>query len=40
MRPRVMAKIDEFAAGRAEVILLRSRRATRRWLRETAARHH
>jgi hypothetical protein len=39
MRPRVLAKIDEFASGHAEVVLLPSRRATRRWLREAAARH-
>ena len=39
MRPRVLAKINEFAAGHAEVVLLTSRRHTRRWLREVAARH-
>lgn len=39
MRPRVMAKIKEFASGRAEVVLLRNRRQTRRWLRKVAAEH-
>jgi hypothetical protein len=39
MRPRVLAKINEFAADHAEVVLLTSRRHTRRWLREVAARH-
>ncbi|QBI56109.1 topology modulation protein [Streptomonospora litoralis] len=37
MRPRVMAKIEEFAADRADVVLLTNRRQTRRWLREVAA---
>ncbi|GAA4935972.1 DNA topology modulation protein [Streptomonospora halophila] len=37
MRPRVMAKIEEFAADRADVVLLANRRQTRRWLREVAA---
>ncbi|GAA2342119.1 topology modulation protein [Dactylosporangium salmoneum] len=37
MRPRVMAKIEEFAAGRADVVLLANRRMTRRWLRKVAA---
>ncbi|MFE6287840.1 topology modulation protein [Streptomyces sp. NPDC057877] len=37
MRPRVMAKIDEFASGRASVVLLANRRQTRRWLRKVAA---
>lgn len=37
MRPRVMAKIDQFAAGHADVVLLTSRRQTRRWLRKAAA---
>ncbi|MCX4785421.1 topology modulation protein [Streptomyces sp. NBC_01221] len=37
MRPRVMAKIEEFAAGRADVVLLANRRQTRRWLRKAAA---
>jgi hypothetical protein len=32
MRPRVRAKIEEFAAGRADVVLLADRRQTRRWL--------
>ena len=40
MRPRVMAKIGEFATGRAEVVLLSSRGQTRRWLRKVAAEHH
>ncbi|MEU8526823.1 topology modulation protein [Streptomyces sp. NPDC048629] len=39
MRPRVMAKIGEFASGRADVVLLSSRRQTRRWLRKVAAEH-
>ncbi|GHJ35422.1 topology modulation protein [Streptomyces sp. TS71-3] len=39
MRPRVMAKLEEHARGHAEVVLLRSRRQTRRWLEEIAARH-
>lgn len=34
MRPRVMAKIEQFAAGQAEVVLLANRRQTGRWLRE------
>jgi hypothetical protein len=38
MRPRVLAKINQFAAGHAEVILLPTRRAARRWLREAATR--
>ncbi|MFD7707879.1 topology modulation protein [Streptomyces sp. NPDC059786] len=37
MRPRVMAKIEEFAVGRADVVLLVNRRRTRRWLRKVAA---
>ncbi|GFE17902.1 topology modulation protein [Streptomyces glebosus] len=37
MRPRVMAKIEEFAAGHADVVLLTSRRHTRRWLQQVAA---
>lgn len=37
MRPRVMAKIDQFATGHADVVLLTSRRQTRRWLRKAAA---
>ncbi|KUM99371.1 topology modulation protein [Streptomyces yokosukanensis] len=39
MRPRVMVKIEEFASGRADVVLLRNRRQTRRWLRKVAAEH-
>jgi hypothetical protein len=35
MRPRVKAKINEHAASHAEVVLLTSRRRTRRWLRIT-----
>jgi len=34
MRPRVLAKIHEHASGHAEVVLLTSRRHTRRWLRQ------
>jgi hypothetical protein len=34
MRPRVLAKIQEHAVGHAEVVLLTSRRHTRRWLRQ------
>jgi adenylate kinase family enzyme len=34
MRPRVLAKIHEYASGHAEVVLLTSRRRTRRWLRQ------
>ncbi|MET7685663.1 topology modulation protein [Streptomyces sp. NPDC005423] len=37
MRPRVMAKIDQFASGRADVVLLANRRQTRRWLQQVAA---
>ncbi|MEV5862171.1 topology modulation protein [Streptomyces sp. NPDC052071] len=36
MRPRVMAKIEEFGAG-ADVVLLANRRQTLRWLRKVAA---
>ncbi|WJY53565.1 topology modulation protein [Streptomyces chengbuensis] len=32
-RPRVIAKIEEFASGRADVVLLSNRRQTRRRLR-------
>lgn len=39
MRPRVMAKIEEFASGRADVVLLSNRRQTRRWLRNVVAEH-
>lgn len=35
--PRVMAKIEEFAAGRADMVLLANRRQTRRWLRKVTA---
>jgi adenylate kinase family enzyme len=37
MRPRVLAKIEEYATGHADVVLLTSRRRTRRWLREITA---
>ncbi|MFJ3090118.1 hypothetical protein [Streptomyces sp. NPDC086838] len=36
MRPRVMAKIEEFGSG-ADVVLLANRRQTLRWLRKVAA---
>ncbi|MFH9071346.1 topology modulation protein [Streptomyces alboflavus] len=36
MRPRVMAKIEQFAAGHADVVLLTGRRQTRRWLQRVA----
>jgi adenylate kinase family enzyme len=39
MRPRVMAKIDEFASSRSDVVLLANRRQTRRWLQQVAAQH-
>jgi adenylate kinase family enzyme len=39
MRPHVVTKIEEFAAGHAEVILLTNRRTARRWLQHIAARH-
>ncbi|MGI3224502.1 topology modulation protein [Streptomyces sp. GTA36] len=39
MRPRVMSKIEQFAAGRAEVVLLANRRRTRSWLRKAAGKH-
>ncbi|MFE2578884.1 topology modulation protein [Streptomyces sp. NPDC059378] len=39
MRPRVMAKIDEFASSRSDVVLLVNRRQTRRWLHQVAAQH-
>jgi adenylate kinase family enzyme len=35
MRPKVLAKIDEFAAGK-QVVLLTSRTRTRRWLEQVA----
>ncbi|MDI5971080.1 topology modulation protein [Streptomyces sp. SL13] len=37
MRPRVLAKIEELASRHADVVLLSSRRQTRRWLREITA---
>ncbi|WP_328869657.1 topology modulation protein [Streptomyces sp. NBC_00287] len=37
MRPRVMAKIEQHAAGHANVVLLTNRRQTRRWLRKVSA---
>jgi len=37
MRPRVLAKIDEHARGHAQIVILTSRRRTRRWLSETVA---
>ncbi|SOD90608.1 topology modulation protein [Streptomyces sp. Ag109_G2-15] len=39
MRPRVMAKIQQFASDHADVVLLPNRRQTRRWLRNVAAEH-
>ncbi|MEU2408247.1 topology modulation protein [Streptomyces rubiginosohelvolus] len=36
MRPRVMAKIEEFGSG-TDVVLLANRRQTHRWLRKVAA---
>lgn len=39
MRPRVMAKIDQFAAGRAELVLLTNRHNSHRWLQKVAAEH-
>jgi hypothetical protein len=36
MRPKVLAKIDEFAADK-QVVLLTSRARTRRWLEQVAA---
>lgn len=39
MRPRVLAKIEEFASGRADVVMLSNRRQTRRWLRKVVAEH-
>ncbi|MEU6721406.1 hypothetical protein ABZ897_59035 [Nonomuraea sp. NPDC046802] len=37
MRPRVLAKIREFAAGK-EVVFLKGRARTRRWLEQVAGR--
>lgn len=37
MRPRVMTKIEQFASGHADVVLLTNRRKTRRWLQKAAA---
>ncbi|MET7784100.1 topology modulation protein [Streptomyces mirabilis] len=39
MRPRVVAKIDEFASSRSDVVLLANRRQTRRWLQQVASQH-
>ncbi|MFE7318549.1 topology modulation protein [Streptomyces sp. NPDC057555] len=39
MRPRVMAKIEEFASGHVDVVMLTSRRHTRRWLQQIATQH-
>ncbi|MEV0469629.1 topology modulation protein [Streptomyces prunicolor] len=39
MRPRVMAKIEEFASGRADVVMLANRRQSRRWLETVDAEH-
>lgn len=40
MRPRVVSKVDEFAAAHAKVVFLTSRRRTRRWLKQVAATQH
>ncbi|MGA5506940.1 topology modulation protein [Streptomyces umbrinus] len=40
MRPRVTSKIEQFAADRAEVVLLANRQQTQRWLRKVAAEHN
>lgn len=40
MRPRVIAKINNFARDHADVVFLTSRRHTRRWLRDVRSRHH
>ncbi|MFF6953854.1 hypothetical protein ACFZAD_35125 [Streptomyces iakyrus] len=40
MRPRVLAKIEQFAAERASVVVLSSRRQTRRWLQQATADFH
>lgn len=37
MRPRVMTKIEQFASGHADLVLLTNRRMTRRWLQKAAA---
>lgn len=39
MRPRVLARIEEYAAGHARVVLLANRRQTRAWLRKVASEH-
>jgi adenylate kinase family enzyme len=39
MRPRVIAKIEEYAAPHADVVLLANRKQTRAWLRKAAAEH-
>ncbi|MFJ1582553.1 topology modulation protein [Streptomyces sp. NPDC088197] len=39
MRPRVLAKIEEFAVGHADVVLLTGRRHAGRWLSEVSADH-
>ncbi|MFI9201584.1 hypothetical protein [Streptomyces sp. NPDC053048] len=39
LRPRVMTKIEQYAAEHATVVLLTSRRHTRRWLQQVAAEH-
>ncbi|WP_075737455.1 topology modulation protein [Streptomyces acidiscabies] len=39
MRPRVIAKIEEYAAAHANVVLLANRRQARAWLRKAAAEH-
>lgn len=39
MRPRVMAKIEQYDTRRVDVVLLANRRRTRRWLRKVAAEH-
>jgi len=39
MRPRVLARIEEYAAGHARVVLLANRRQARAWLRKVAAEH-
>lgn len=39
MRPRVLARIEASASSHAEVVLLRSRGHTRRWLKRVRAEH-